>query len=84
MHNSDNKWGLKHLSNNTPIQNLFMERVTPLTCKKATTLDPWSNLNINKVQVIVDHIYRAGRFEVKEDGLWLGLVCITVQLDQYI
>ena len=53
MCNGDNKWKLKHLSNNTAVQTLFTERVAPLACKKAATLDPWSNLNINKVQVIL-------------------------------
>ena len=82
--NGNNKWKLKHLSDDTVIQTLFMERVAPLTHLKAATLDPWSNLNIDKVQVIIDHVYGASRFEVKEDGPWLELVCIMVQLDQYI
>ena len=61
---------------------MFTEKVAPLARKKAGTLDPWSNLNVDKVQTIVDHVYGTGRFEVKEDGPWLGLVCIMVQLHQ--
>jgi len=46
---------------------------------KAATLDPWSNLNIDAVQAIVDHVYGAHQFEVKEDGPWLGLVTARLQ-----
>ena len=79
MHDGNEKWKLKHLSNDTNVQALFTEKVAPLAHKKAATLDPWSNLNIDEVQAIVDQVYGAGKFEVKEDGPWLGLVRIMVQ-----
>jgi len=84
MRDGDDKWKLRHLSDDANIQALFTEKVAPLARKKAGTLDPWSNLNVDEVQTIVDCVYGTGRFEVKEDGPWLGLVCITFQRDQYI
>ena len=84
MRDGDDKWKLKHLSDDANVQALFTDKVAPLARKKAAALDPWSNLNIDEVQGIVDQVYGAGRFEVKEDGPWLGLVRITFGFNQYI
>ena len=59
---------MKNGSSSTSATTLFTEKVAPLAGKKAATLDPWSNLNIDEVQAIVDQVYGAGKFEVKEDG----------------
>ena len=84
MRDGDDKWKLKHLSEDTNVQALFTEKVAPLARKKVAALDPWSNLNVDEVQAIVDQVYGAGRFEVKEDGPWLGLVRIMVGFNQRI
>lgn len=84
MCDGDNKWKLKHLRNDTNVQALFTDKVAPLARKKAAALDPWSNLNIDEVQGIVDQVYGASRFKVKEDGPWLGLVHIMFGFNQYI
>ncbi|KAF8326759.1 hypothetical protein F5887DRAFT_925144 [Amanita rubescens] len=79
IRNGDEKWKLEHLSDDKRVQSRFTEKVAPLARKKAASLDPWSNLNVDQVQVIVDQVYGAGMYEVTEDSAWLGLVTARLQ-----
>ena len=65
------------LSPDKRIQAAFTNEVAPLASSTVATqarVDPWCNLKVDQVQAIVDDVYGAGVFEVKEEGPWLGLV----------
>ncbi|KAK2465808.1 hypothetical protein APHAL10511_002352 [Amanita phalloides] len=77
--NGDDKWKLSHLGLDAQVQSLFTDGVAPLAHMKAGSLDPWSNLDIHTVQAIVNCVYGTGKYEVTEDGPWLGLVTQQLQ-----
>ncbi|KAK2461359.1 hypothetical protein APHAL10511_006621 [Amanita phalloides] len=77
--NGDDKWKLSHLGLDTQVQSLFMDGIASLAHMKAGSLDPLSNLDVHTVQAIVDRVYSTGKYEVTEDGPWLGLVTQQLQ-----
>ncbi|GLB45575.1 hypothetical protein LshimejAT787_2400330 [Lyophyllum shimeji] len=54
----------------------FSNHVVPLACKKAGSRegDPWQPLSADDVQSIVDTVYGIGKYEVRDDNVWCGLV----------
>ncbi|KAF8335662.1 hypothetical protein F5887DRAFT_921068 [Amanita rubescens] len=58
---------------------VFVEHVAPLARKKAASLNPWRNLEIDDIQAIVNRVYGDDVHEVKGDGPWQGSVTQRLQ-----
>ena len=72
----DNKWALKHLPEQARIP--YTTFVVPLARKKAGSLDPWENLTVEQIQSIVDDVFGKEKYKVTGDGVWYGLVGVTI------
>ena len=45
---------------------------------KTGLLPPWKSPSLHELQTIVDDVFGEGKYEVKEDNVWYGLVSAMI------
>ncbi|KAJ6626371.1 hypothetical protein B0H10DRAFT_2304101 [Mycena sp. CBHHK59/15] len=71
----DAKWQLKHLPADTAEK--FTNEVVPLACELAgvnSTGSQWDGLTVAQIQTIVDKVYGANKYVVRQKDVWTGLI----------
>ncbi|KAK2466528.1 hypothetical protein APHAL10511_001390 [Amanita phalloides] len=76
-HGGDDKWVLKHLLDEAHVQ--YTNKVVPLVCKKAGSLNPWESFTVEHVQSVVNEVFGKGTYKVKSDRVWYGLTMSRLQ-----
>ena len=69
-------WSTKHLPSGTTKE--FEKCVAPMLRMKTGLLLPWKSPSLHELQAIVDDVFGEGKYEVKEDNVWYGLVSAMI------
>ena len=73
------KWTLSHLPPGSAVE--FTDVLVPLARRKAGISErPWTGLNVEEVQNLVDTTYGAEKYVVRKDDVWCDLVCVKLVL----
>ncbi|THU99748.1 hypothetical protein K435DRAFT_964324 [Dendrothele bispora CBS 962.96] len=70
----DKKWKMSHLPGGNATQKLFQSAVVPLFQQKAGTLLPWTGLDTEDHQVILNTVFGEGTFVTDGKDVWDGLL----------
>ena len=69
----EKNWTTKHLP--AIAAKAFEDQVVPMMRMKAGLLPPWESPTMRDLQATMDKVYEEGKYNVKPNGPWWGLVC---------